>query len=60
MIGLGKIILIIILKNIPFINQTSSNLSTSNFNSVSLNNYFDNNFPKEKEKNLNWMILLNK
>jgi hypothetical protein len=37
-------------KNIPFINQTSSNLSTSNFNSVSLNNYFDNNFPKEKEK----------
>lgn len=37
-------------KNIPFINQTSSNLSISNFNSVSLNNYFDNNFPKEKEK----------
>ena len=37
-------------KNIPFINQTSSNLSTSNFNSVSLNNYLDNNFPKEKEK----------
>lgn len=37
-------------KNIPFINQTSSNLSTSNFNSVSLINYLDNNFPKEKEK----------
>ena len=37
-------------KNIPFINQTSSNLSITNFNSVSLNNYLDNNFPKEKEK----------
>ena len=37
-------------KNIPFIiNQTGSNLSVSNFNSVSLINYFDNNIPKEKE-----------
>ena len=37
-------------KIIPFnINQTSSNLSASNFNSVSLINYFDNNLPKEKE-----------
>ena len=37
-------------KNVPFIiNQTGSNLSVSNFNSVSLINYFDNNIPKEKE-----------
>ena len=37
-------------KIVPFnINQTSSNLSVSNFNSVSLINYFDNNIPKEKE-----------
>ena len=31
------------------INQTMSNLSVSNFNSVSLINYLDNNIPKEKE-----------
>ena len=31
------------------INQTISNLSASNFNSVSLINYIDNNYQKEKE-----------
>ena len=31
-------------------NQTCSNLSLSNFNSVSLVNYIDNNYNKEKEK----------
>ena len=38
-------------KNIQFnINHTCSNISESNFNSVSLINYIDNNFMREKDK----------